>query len=226
MEQRGQTESKRPLWNLVDASEAHPSRIFVVEDEGVVSEDIAQTLTQLGYEVVGIAQSGNEALREFDAKRPDLVLMDIKLTDKLDGIQTTAELRKRRSIPVIYLTSHSDEATLRRAKETAPHGYLLKPFNERDLRTAIEVALRKHELEQKLEQRERWFSTTLESVGDAVIATDPDERITFMNAITETITGWKKEDAEGRPIREVFHLVGPIRGETQTAISRAIRGGF
>jgi CheY-like chemotaxis protein len=163
------------------------SRIFVVEDEVIISADIEQSLTSLGYEVVGTAQSGVQALLEVEQSQPDLVLMDIKLARRLDGIQTTAAIRKRWSIPVIYLTSHSDEATLTRAKETAPHGYLLKPFNERDLRTAIEVALRKHEVETKLEQRERWYSTTLASVGDAVIATDPQERITFMNAIEAAV---------------------------------------
>lgn len=202
------------------------SRIFVVEDEAVVAEDIAQTLEQLGYEVAGTAQSGMAALLEVEKTRPDLVLMDIKLAGRLDGIQTTAAIRKRWAIPVIYLTSHSDEATLRRAKETAPHGYLLKPFNERDLRTAIEVSLRKHDLEQRLEQRERWFSTTLESVGDAVIATDPEERITFMNAIAESITGWKKDDAKGKQIHEVFKIASSDPSSAQELISKAIRGGF
>jgi PAS domain S-box-containing protein len=202
------------------------SRIFVVEDEAIVCEDIAQTLQQLGYEVAGTAQSGMEALLAVEQQMPDLVLMDIKLAGRLDGIQTTAAIRKRWSIPVIYLTSHSDEATLGRAKETGPHGYLLKPFNERELRTAIEVALRKSELERKLEQRERWFSTTLESVGDAVIATDAEERITFMNAVAEAATGWSKEDALQRPLREVFKLVVPGGKAAETAMSQAIRNGF
>lgn len=202
------------------------SRIFVVEDEAIVCEDIAQTLQQLGYEVAGSAQSGMEALLAVEKLIPDLVLMDIKLAGRLDGIQTTAAIRKRWSIPVIYLTSHSDEATLGRAKETGPHGYLLKPFNERDLRTAIEVALRKSELEKKLEQRERWFSTTLASVGDAVIATDADERITFMNPVAEAATGWSLEDAQLRPLREVFKVVTAGAGAPREPAPRAGRSEF
>lgn len=202
------------------------NRIFVVEDEAIVCEDIAQTLKQLGYEVAGTAQSGMEALLAVESLSPDLVLMDIKLSGRLDGIQTTAAIRKRWSIPVIYLTSHSDEATLGRAKETGPHGYLLKPFNERDLRTSIEVALRKNELEQKLEQRERWFSTTLASVGDAVIATDSDERITFMNPVAEAATGFSLADAKNKPLREVFKVVSPGEEAPHELVSRAIRDGF
>lgn len=202
------------------------SRIFVVEDEAIVAEDIARTLRRLGYDVAGTAQSGMEALLAVEQTQPHLILMDIKLAGRLDGIQTTAAIRKRWSLPVIYLTSHSDEATLARAKETGPHGYLLKPFNERDLRTAIEVALRKQELEQRLEQRERWFSTTLDSVGDAVIATDPQERITFMNPVAERITGWKKEDAHLKPIHEVFKILTAEGTPVHQAVSTAIRRGF
>src|SRR5262245_60882865 len=106
------------------------SRIFVVEDEVIISEDIEQTLVSLGYQIAGTAESGMEALLAVERTQPDLVLMDIQLAGRLDGIQTTAAIRKRWSIPVVYLTSHSDEATLARAKETVPHGYLLKPFNE------------------------------------------------------------------------------------------------
>ncbi len=202
------------------------TRLFVVEDEAIVREDIVRTLTRLGYEVVGSAQGGVEALVALEQLQPALVLMDIRLSGRMDGIQTTAAIRKRWSMPVIYLTAHSDEATLARAKETGPHGYLLKPFNERDLRTAIEVALKKHELEARLEQRERWFSATLDSVGDAVIATDLQERITFMDPVAERVTGWKRADAQHRPLSEVLKLVGRDAEQDKRVSSAAARGGF
>jgi len=183
------------------------NQIFVVEDDAIICEDLRRTLERLGYSVFGTARSGVEAVLALEERRPDLVLMDIKLGGRMDGIQTTATIRKRWNLPVIYLTSHSDDATLSRAKETGPHGYLLKPFNERDLRTAIEVALRKHDLELKLLERERWFATTLESVGDAVIATDRDGYITFMNAVAEKITGWTRQDAKGKKVTEVLKVV-------------------
>lgn len=200
--------------------------ILVVEDDAIIGEDIQRTLQRLGYDVGPPQRSGEEALLSIEAKLPDLVLMDIRLQGALDGIQTTARIRQKWDVPVVYLSAHSDEATISRAKETAPHGYLLKPFNERDLRTTIEVALRKHELELKLSASERWFSTTLDSIGDAVIATDAQERVAYMNPVAELLTGWKEEDAKGRQIVEVFKLVGPDGVPLESAVGRAIRQGF
>ncbi len=200
--------------------------ILVVEDDAIIGEDIQRTLQRLGYEVGAPQRSGADALRCIESVVPDLVLMDIRLKGPLDGIQTTAQIRQKWDIPVVYLTAHSDETTLARAKETAPHGYLLKPFNERDLRTTIEVALRKHELELKLSASERWFSTTLDSIGDAVIATDAEERVAYMNPVAEQLTGWKEEDAKGLKIIEVFKLVGPSGVPLESAVGRAIRQGF
>jgi PAS domain S-box-containing protein len=200
--------------------------ILVVEDDAIIGEDIQRTLQRLGYDVGSPLRSGAEALRSIEAKLPDLVLMDIRLHGPLDGIQTTAQIRKKWDVPVVYLSAHSDEATIARAKETAPHGYLLKPFNERDLRTTIEVALRKHELELKLAVSERWFSTTLDSIGDAVIATDAQECVAYMNPVAEQLTGWKEEDAKGRKIVDVFKLVGADGAPLESAVGRAIRQGF
>lgn len=201
--------------------------ILVVEDDAIIAWDIQQTLQRLGYAVPQIAQTGEEALRACEAGVPDLVLMDIKLKGGDDGIEATERLRARWDLPVVYLTSHSDEATLHRAKATGPHGYLLKPFHERDLRTTIEVALHKHHMEARLAARERWFSTTLHSIGDAVIATDRDQRITFLNAIAEELTGWRSADALGRKLSEVLHLVDEegqrIEGPMHGVLSQLLR---
>lgn len=183
------------------------TRVLVVEDDAIISADLAETLLRLGYDVPATADNADAALRALDQHRPDVVLMDIRLRGGVDGIETVSRMRERSDVPVIYLTAHTDESTLGRAKETAPHGYLVKPFQERDLRTAIEVALRKHELERHLAERERWFSTTLSSLGDAVIATDPEGRITFVNAAAQALTGFELEAARGRPLDEVLRLV-------------------
>lgn len=202
------------------------NKILVVEDDAIIGEDIQRTLQRLGYEVGPPQRSGADALRVIEQGSPDLVLMDIRLQGPLDGIQTATKIRERWDVPIVYLSAHSDEATIARAKETAPHGYLLKPFNERDLRTTIEVALRKHELELKLSASERWFSTTLDSIGDAVIAADADECVAYMNPVAELLTGWKEEDAKGRKIAEVFKLVGPDGQPLESMVGRAIRQGF
>jgi len=118
-------------------------KIFVVEDDAIIRQDIEETLEQLGFTVAGRALSGLEALLEIERTAPDLVLMDIKLAGRLDGIATATALRKRCDAALVYVTSHSDPSTVARAGETAPDGYVVKPFSERDLKEAIDSALAK-----------------------------------------------------------------------------------
>ncbi len=194
------------------------TRILVVEDEALIADDIQRTLTRFGYDVPTPVATAAEALEAVANMGPDLVLIDIKLRGQRDGIDAGGEIRSRFGRPIIYLTSQSDDATLARAKETSPHGYILKPFNERELRIAVEVALHNHELESRLAVRERWFSTTLRSIGDAVIATDRDEIITFMNVVAERLTGWGAE-AIGRPLGEVFN----VRDKADNPVQKPLR---
>lgn len=128
-------------------------QILVVEDEAIVATDIADTLHVLGYAVPAVASSGEAAIEVAAATRPDLVLMDIRLKGSIDGVKAAHAISHRLGIPVVYLTAHADERTLRRAKATQPYGYILKPFDERDLHVAIEMALsqsRSHETLQRL----------------------------------------------------------------------------
>jgi PAS domain S-box-containing protein len=195
------------------------TRILVVEDEAIIASDIRTALTDLGYTVPAMTARGDEAVRLAQEFSPSLVLMDIQLKGPLDGVDAAREIKARLDVPVVFLTSHSDEATLERAMQVAPHGYLLKPFEERELRTAIEVALHQHDLERLHAQRERWFSTTLRSIGDAVVATDAGGHVTFMNPVAETLTGWQRGAAVGKTIETVFQLTddrgllieGPVR---------------
>jgi len=146
-------------------------KILVVEDENIVALDIRNRLKSLGYEVPAIAHTGEQAIAKAEEFMPDLVLMDIMLKGKRDGIETSNHIREKFDIPVIYLTAYADQSTFERAKITEPYGYILKPFEERELYTSIEMALYKHSVESRLKQREQWLSTTLKSIGDAVIAT-------------------------------------------------------
>ncbi|MBN1889726.1 MAG: PAS domain S-box protein [Thermoflexales bacterium] len=127
-------------------------RILVVEDERIVAKDIQLRLHELGYRVAGVVASGEQAIQQAAELRPDLVLMDILLKGELDGIQAAEQIQARFGIPVMYLTSHSDEATLQRAKLTSPLGYILKPFESRELHTAIEIALYRHAIEGKIRE--------------------------------------------------------------------------
>ncbi len=189
-----------------------PASILVVEDEALIAADIRRTLQRLGYEVWAPVATGQQALAAARVQRPDLVLMDIQIRGALDGIETARLMRAEHAVPVVYLSSHSDDATLARAMETQPYGYLLKPFEDRELRTSIEVALHKHHLEMELARRARWFETTLGSLADAVISTDAGAVVSFMNPPAEQLTGHTRADAIGRPLDEIVQLVG-VSGE-------------
>ena len=179
-------------------------RVLIVEDEGIIAADIASMLCRLGHEVVDTASTGAEAIAKAEQLRPDLVLMDIMLAGDMDGVTAAEEIRRRFHLPVVFLTAHTDPVTLGRAKLTEPFGYVVKPLDERDLRVGIEMALHKHAMEQRLAESEAWFSTTLASIGDAVIATDAEGRVRFLNPVARAITGWTAEEAHGRPLAEVM----------------------
>ncbi len=127
-------------------------KILVVEDERIVARDLQFRLTSLGYQVSGRAASKQEALLSAQQDRPDLVLMDIRLNGIPDGIDAARRLRAEHNLPVIYITGHSDDATLSQARTTEPFGYILKPFENRELVAAIETAIYKHEAETRLRE--------------------------------------------------------------------------
>ena len=134
--------------NLTAARAAmRPAELLIVEDERIVAMSLERQLTALGYKVVGNVPSGRRAIDLIAQRRPDLVLMDIRLEGDLDGIQTTAEIHRRCNIPVVYLSAFSDTETLNRAKVTEPFAYILKPIDERELHVVVETALYKHRLE-------------------------------------------------------------------------------
>jgi PAS domain S-box-containing protein len=183
------------------------AKILIVEDDRVVARDISQQLERLGHSVVGVTALGEQALPLTLETSPDLVLMDIRLDGAVDGIDAAEQIRRECHRPIVFLTAYSDEETVKRATSTEPFGYLLKPFEDAQLRTTIEMALYKHAAEQKLRASERRFAATLSSIGDAVIATDAQGRVTFMNPVAEALTGWPRQEAAGRPLPDVFCIV-------------------
>ncbi len=126
--------------------------ILVVEDEAVVAMDIQVRLTKAGYQVCGTADTGEKAIRRALERKPDLVLMDVSLKGDIDGIQTAERLRALLDVPVVFLTAYTDEDILRRAKGTEPFGYVVKPFDDRDLRVAIEIGVHRHRLTVQLRE--------------------------------------------------------------------------
>src|SRR5437773_3394601 len=202
------------------------ARILVVEDEGIVAEDIQSRLENLGYAVPAVASSGEEAMKKAAETRPDIVLMDIVLKGDMDGVEAAEQMRDRFNIPVVYLTAYSDDNNFQRAKVTEPLGYVLKPFEERELQTTIEMALYRHELERKLRESRQWLATTLRCIGDAVIATDKQGHVKFMNPVAEDLTGWKQEEAIGKELSRIFNIVSEeTRNPSENPSAKVLREG-
>lgn len=191
----------------VDGSSEKPVRIVVVEDERIVALDIRAHLQRFGYEVAAMYASGEAILENIENDAPNLVLMDIQLQGSLDGVETAERIHTAYDIPVILLTAYADDATIERAKLTQPFAYIIKPFEERELRTAIVIALYRHEMEQKLAAREQLLDTTLNSIADGVVVCDTQLRIEFANPVACTMAGFDGDTIVGKTFDSVYDLV-------------------
>ncbi len=202
-------------------------QILIVEDDSDVVGYIEHLLKSLGYGVCAVVSSGDAAMQKAADAQPDLALVDMMLAGDMDGIAVADQIRARFNIPVVYLTAYVDQRLLRRAKIAEPFGYVLKPFAERRLHLNIEIALYRHEMERKFKESEQWLSTILRSIGDAVIATDENGRVQFINSVAETLTGWRLEEAFGKDLGEVFNVISeetdvPIKTQIMKALRRRI----
>ncbi len=201
-------------------------RILIIEDDHVIGMEIKDRLETLGYNVLTRLSYGEDAIEQAGDLHPDLILMDIQLAGEIDGIQAADKIRDLYDIPVVYLTAYADDNTLDRAKITEPFGYVLKPFEERELVSTIEMGLYKHSIEQKLKDSERWLSTTLKSIGDGVIATDTNGRIIFMNPLAEQLTGWKQSEAMKKSLKSIFCVIDEeTKKPIQNSAAQIIRRG-
>jgi PAS domain S-box-containing protein len=202
-------------------------KILIVEDEAVVAAELESILTRLGYSVAGIADTGADAINLAASKNAELILMDIRIFGPMDGVQTADVIRRKLRKPVVFLTSHADPQTLARAGATEPFGYIVKPFEERDLHATVEVALHRARAEERTRRMERWLATTLNSIGDGVVTADLQGTVTYMNPMAEVLTGWTAHQACGLPLDSVLRLVqGPQRTPIPNPIMRAIQDGL
>jgi two-component sensor histidine kinase/AmiR/NasT family two-component response regulator len=170
------------------------ARILVVEDDKIISMEIKDRLQSLGYNVVAVVFSGEEAIEKASVILPDLVLMDIRLQGKIDGIEAAEKIRSALDIPVIYLTAYTDEATLQRAKVTEPYGYIVKPLEERELHSAIEISLYKHRAEKKIKESEVRYRAIVESFDGFIYINTSDYVLKFLN---KNLMDYIKHDATG-----------------------------
>jgi PAS domain S-box-containing protein len=159
------------------------------------------------------------AIQVASETHPDLILMDICLQGEIDGIIAADRIYQQLKIPIIYISATSETEILTRAMATAPFGYLIKPFTQLQLQVAIDIALQRHHSEKQLEQTKQWLTTTLASLGDGAIATDPQGYVTFMNPVAENLTGWQRSDALGTPVHQILNL---IHADTQEPIENPV----
>jgi len=208
---------------------------LVVEDEGIIARDIERALKKRSYRVIGVVATGEEALLRVVDQRPDLVLMDIMLKGDIDGIETAQQLRDQFGVPVVYLTAYGDPTTLQRASATSPYGYLLKPFEERELYAAVESALERHQMERDLRWSRQQVAGILAGTFDGIIVSDADGVVSVINAAALELTEWANEDAVGKDWAEVFKITAPLpsdlalldpkidpKGETASGASFAV----
>jgi PAS domain S-box-containing protein len=186
-----------------------PIRIQIVEDERLLAEAMKQSLEKAGFKILSVVPSGVEAIQKAEADHPDVVLMDIVLRGRIDGIEAAQDIQGRLEIPVIFVTGY----TIDRAKAIKPFGYLLKPFAENELIDAVNQAIERHRIETRLRESETWLSNTLKSLSEGVIATDTKGRIHWMNQAAETLTGWTREESVGQPIDRIFKAVDESSGK-------------
>lgn len=201
-------------------------KVLIAEDESIIALNLRTVLVREGYEVVATVSSGQEAFTAAIALQPDIILIDIDLAGDTDGITTATRIREQLDVPIIYLTDKVDPPTVERILATKAHAYLLKPCDEYKLRLTLEITLYKHSVDNKIRESEQWLSTTIKSIGDAVIATDEKGHIRFMNEVAEGLTGWPGSEAASRPLTEVFVIINETsRLTVENPAERVLREG-
>lgn len=179
--------------------------ILIVEDEAIVADDIRETLLSMGYTVAGTAKSGEIALEKVAETHPDLVLMDIHLASAMDGIETAGTIHALHGIPVIFLTAYADSALIERAKMTEPYGYVLKPYDERGLHSAIEMALYKHQMERRLRDSETTARLMVNATRDFLYLISADGKFLVVNEALAEYAGMTPDEMRGT---SAYDLVG------------------
>jgi len=217
------------------------ARILIAEDETIVAMDIKRRLTTLGHEVLGIVSTADDCIRFAIEQKPDLILMDIILKGKNDGIVAAEEIKANLNIPIVFLTAHSDDNTIQRAKLTEPYGYIIKPFEIKDLQSTIEIALYKYKMEARLTESELRYRTLVVTATDSVLTLDEDGTITSCNNKALQMFNYEEQAIIGESIKKILpdvfvnHLVKgvkrfmeagkPVSSDTLELTARKKEGG-
>jgi two-component system, sensor histidine kinase and response regulator len=189
-------------------------KIIVVEDEKIVALEIERELIRAGYEVPCTLSRGEDAVQKAGEVDPMLILMDIKLKGEMDGITAASHIRNRYTIPVIFMTAHTDRDTFQRSHSAEPFDYIVKPFQMKDLHQRIEMALFRVNIEKQLKIKEQWLAETLNGISEGIVTMGVDGLIRFVNLKAEYLTGWSGSEAANRKIDDVFHLMDRKSGKS------------
>lgn len=185
-------------------------KILIVEDEVITAKILEDMLTSLGYKVVARVKTGENAIKTAGKYQPDFVLMDIVLEGMMDGIDAAAEIKKQFGIPVIYLTAFSDDATIGRAKETDPYGYLVKPFVKETIHSTIQIAAAKKLFDDRIRTSSVWLNRTIQILDRGIVTIDRGGRTILINAYAEQLTGWNIRDAYMKQLEDVLQFYDAV----------------
>jgi len=188
-------------------------KILLAESNAETAKSISTIVTNLGYQVIKTVSNGPSAVKKAIELKPDLVLISSSLKGKLNGVDTFTQIRQNLDIPIVFIIGQSEKLDLEKLKQVGANGYLFEPFTLEQVRCIIELALSNHEVEQNSVKRQALLSTTLKSIGDAVITTDSNGLITFLNPVAEKLTGWSLSEAVGKPLLKVFNIINESTGK-------------
>ncbi|MBL8019819.1 MAG: response regulator [Leptospirales bacterium] len=200
------------------------AKILIVEDESIVALNLQNRLKSLGYGVAGVAASGEDAVKRCGEVNPDLVLMDIMLQGEMDGIGAAERIRKNYDVPVVYLTAYADDVTLDRAKMTEPFGYILKPFEVKEIRTTVEIALYKHKMERLLRESEERYMRTVSGANDGIWDWDLVTNTVYYSPRWKAIFGFDDAEIGNSPDEWLNRVHADDRPGLEMAITRHIEG--
>ncbi|MBU2493462.1 MAG: PAS domain S-box protein [Bacteroidetes bacterium] len=195
-------------------------KILIVEDDKNIAFYAEEMILKLGYKVAGIAASGEDAVKLIEQCDPDIILMDITINGNIDGIETALIVKKKFNIPVIFMTSHSDDKTIQKAKIAEPYGYLVKPFEIKELKGTLQIAIYKKEADDKLKESERWYKSILCSISDGVIVIDQFQNIKFVNNVAEKLLGYSTEELIGENFNDKLIILPDTSSEGLVVFSK------
>jgi PAS domain S-box-containing protein len=181
-------------------------KIVLVEDDPILCDLLKIRLAKLGYDVTGMYATGEDAIRAISEHPPDLVIMDVTLVGKMDGIETAQQIQKKRLLPVVYLTGSSDPETFERAKITEDSEYVIKPFSDSDLRIAIEMAVHKYGQHKRTKNKQKFLESVIKFAGIGIITTDSEGQIIITNPVAESLTGFHFYSSKKTQFSEMVNI--------------------